>query len=91
MNHFLDCGCCINDDGTRIWCPSCLNPNNSNPILLSEILKAVDSEPEYPGEMPLEMKKVLSSSDIETIAEALRITVRLTKQSIKERITALYR
>jgi len=27
--NFLDCGCCIKDDGARVWCPSCLNPQKS--------------------------------------------------------------
>lgn len=23
MIQFLDCGCCLKDDGTRVWCPTC--------------------------------------------------------------------
>ena len=54
-----------------------------------EILKAIDNEPEYPGEMPEDMKAVFSKADIKTISEALRITVRLTKQGIRDRIVNL--
>ena len=23
---YLDCGCAIKRDGSRVWCPTCLNP-----------------------------------------------------------------
>lgn len=29
MNRFLDCGCCIKDDGSRVWCPTCANGGSS--------------------------------------------------------------
>jgi len=29
MNRFLDCGCCLKDDGTRVWCPTCANGGSS--------------------------------------------------------------
>jgi hypothetical protein len=55
-----------------------------------EILKAVDDEEEYNGEMPRAMKKALDRADIDTIIAALRITVRLTKKGIRDRIEGLY-
>jgi hypothetical protein len=54
-------------------------------------LKAIDDEPEYPGELPLNMDKTIREAikdhDIDLITEMLRATVRLTKQGISERIT----
>ena len=48
--------------------------------------QAVDDEPEYPGEMPDEMyQAICSRKDVAT--EAMRITVRLTKQGIKRRMS----
>ena len=32
MNRFLDCGCCLKDDGTRVWCPTCEAAGSSSPV-----------------------------------------------------------
>jgi hypothetical protein len=48
-------------------------------------LCAVDEEPEYPGDMPDEMWEAIRG-DRDAMAEALRVTVRLTKKGIRERI-----
>ena len=29
MNRYLDCGCCIKDDGSRVWCPTCESGGSS--------------------------------------------------------------
>jgi len=58
-------------------------------VELQDVLKAVDDEPEYPDAMPEDMKKALSTGDIELITETLRITVRLTKEGIRQRIEQL--
>ena len=58
-----------------------------------EILKAIDDEPEYPGEMPKDMKayvlKAIECGDVDLLEEALRATVRLTKRGIRDRVVAL--
>jgi hypothetical protein len=46
-------------------------------------LKAVDDEPEFPGDMPPEMWRMMSKIDA---TEILRRAVRLTKQGIRDRI-----
>lgn len=52
------------------------------------VLRAVDDEPEYPGDIPDEMWNEVRS-DRELLAEALRLTVRSTKQGIRARIESL--
>lgn len=53
-------------------------------------LAAVAAEPEYPGELPAELADILSvaieKQDNDLLVEALRITVKLTKEGITERI-----
>ncbi|MEQ1573085.1 MAG: hypothetical protein ABL993_02455 [Vicinamibacterales bacterium] len=52
------------------------------------ILNAIDDEPEYPGVMPDEMWYGLRN-DRDATAEAMRVSVRLTKQNIRKRVVAL--
>lgn len=54
-------------------------------ISLLAALRAVDDEPEYPGEMPAEMYEAIRLHK-DTMEEALRITVRLTKKAIRLRL-----
>ena len=63
----------------------------SNNITLSAVLKAIDDEPEYPGKMPDEMYEAIKNSETprETMEAAMRITVRLTKIGIKNRVIEL--
>lgn len=51
-------------------------------------LKAIEDEPECPGTMPDELWAAMKE-DRDTATEALRITVRLTKENIKKRLQAL--
>lgn len=55
----------------------------SVPLLAA--FQAVDDEPEYPGEMPDEMYEAIRQHK-DTMEEALRITVRLTKKAIRLRL-----
>lgn len=61
-------------------------PKNS--VLLEDVLKVIDDEPEYPGTMPDEVWETIKNNK-EMMSEALKITVRLTKKGIKERIKGL--
>ena len=54
-------------------------------ITLSAGLKAVDDEPELPGEMPDEVWEALRS-DRATMETVLRGIVQTTKQNIRDRI-----
>lgn len=54
-------------------------------IPLLAAFRAVDDEPEYPGEMPNEMYEAIRQHK-DTMEEALRITVRLTKKAIRLRL-----
>ena len=53
-------------------------------------IKCVESEPEYPGELPEGLSNMLHTAlenkDMELIVEALRATVRLSKAGIISRI-----
>ncbi len=51
----------------------------------AEGMKAIDDEPEYPDAMPDEMWEEIKN-DRDAMTEALRLTVRLTKQGIKDRL-----
>lgn len=57
------------------------------------VIDAIDAEPEYPGEPPEDMyialTRAVKARDMDFIFEAMRITVRLTKQEIRERVNAL--
>lgn len=54
---------------------------------------AVDAEPELPGGMPDEMgqavARAMAEEDTDFFLAALRLTVRLTKQSIRDRLANL--
>jgi len=60
----------------------------SKNITLSAVLKAIDDEPEYPGKMPDEMFEAIKN-DRDAMEEGMRITVRLTKLGIKNRVMEL--
>lgn len=59
-------------------------------MLTEEMIRAIDAEPELPGEIPDEMwyqlKVFVDSNARGEMAEALRVIVRETKRGIKERI-----
>lgn len=61
---------------------------------LEEVIKAVDDEPEFPGEMPDQIyeviKDAISREDKDYIQECFRETVKLTKEHIRERIIDRY-
>jgi len=63
-------------------------PELNETLELATILKAVDDEPELPGNMPDEMWNAISG-DRDAMTEALRVVVRKTKEGIKKRIAAL--
>ena len=53
-----------------------------------EVLKVIDEEPEYPGPIPDAMWTAINGNrDLTT--ETLRLSVRLTKSEITNRINAL--
>ena len=54
-------------------------------ISLLAALKAVSDEPEYPGHMPDGMWQAIGEHK-DVAEEAMRITVRLTKEGIRKRI-----
>ena len=54
-------------------------------ITLSAVYKAIDDEPELPGEMPDEVWEALRS-DRATMETVLRGIVQTTKQNIRDRI-----
>ena len=60
----------------------------SKNITLSAVLKAIDDEPEYPGKMPDVMFEMVKNNK-SAMEELMRITVRLTKVGIKNRVIEL--
>lgn len=54
-------------------------------ISLKVVLKAIDDEPEYPGEMYSDVWESIKNNK-KAMQEALRLTVRLTKEGIKNRL-----
>lgn len=62
--------------------------------LREAVFKVVDDEPEYPGEMSDEMKErmrqALCEQDVRLLMEMLSISVKLTKESIRERLVAVF-
>jgi len=60
----------------------------SKNITLSAVLKAIDDEPEYPDSMHIIMFEAIKNNK-DALEEAMRITVRLTKLGIKNRIMQL--
>jgi len=63
---------------------------HSNTLHIDTILQAIDAEPELDDEIPPELesalKTALEEKDIYLIARFLHLTVKLTKQGIKQRI-----
>lgn len=59
----------------------------------SDVLVAIADEPEFPGEIPdeywLRLKVMVEQNDREGITELFRISVRLAKADIAERVKAL--
>ena len=57
------------------------------------VLQAIDDEPEFTDEMPDEMRtamlQALETRDVDVLAEVLRMTVRMTKQGIRECVEKL--
>ena len=55
-------------------------------------IKAIDDEPEYPDEMPQEMKEVLAKAlaekDVGLLTFLMRLAVKQTKDGIRGRMTA---
>ena len=54
--------------------------------VLKLVQQAIDDEPEFPGYIPEEMYQAIVNGDRATVSEALRISVRLTKNGILQRI-----
>ena len=69
-----------------------LEASNTRSESRDSVLKAIDDEPELPGEMPGEMLATLiqavQSHDHDLLTETLRIVVRQTKEGIRERYLA---
>lgn len=59
-------------------------------VYLDSVLKAIEDEEEFYGEMPDKIYKALKSGNKKTIAEVLRIVVKLSKSGIKERILNIF-
>ena len=63
---------------------------DENARLREGVGKAIDDEPELPDELPEPMwvflKKAILADDRASVTEAFRVTVRLTKKGIKERL-----
>ena len=57
-------------------------------LKLSDVLKAIADEEELPGDMPDKVWEELKD-DRDAMSEALKMTVRLTKAGITERILKL--
>ncbi len=57
-------------------------------IDLNLCLQAIKSESEYPDQMPDEMWEAIKG-DRDAMTQALRLTVRETKDSIKDRLLAI--
>ena len=62
--------------------------NIENERLEAVMLKAIDDEPEYLGDCPDELWNAING-DRDATVEALRLTVRFTKNGIKERFLAV--
>lgn len=59
-------------------------------IKINDVMKAIDDEPEFPGKMPKEMElalqKAMQEQDLDLLIELMKISVRLSKEGIKERV-----
>ena len=58
----------------------------TNFLTQKQVLKAIDDEPELPGEIPDQMYQTIVNSDKDTVEVMLRFIVKETKRGIKERI-----
>ncbi len=60
---------------------------------LDDVVKAIEAEPEYPGDAPPVLCSVLNQAiedkDLDLLLHAMRETVRLTKQCIIDRIKSV--
>ena len=60
---------------------------------LKDIIQAIEDEPELPGDPPeklrLALRVIMERKDMDALIELLRITTRITKQSIRDRIESL--
>ena len=54
-------------------------------VSVSDVLKAIAEEPEYPGDMPDEVWNKIGN-DRKMVEKALRSTVQITKNRIRQRI-----
>lgn len=61
-------------------------PNDAARVERERCLRAVDQEPELPGDMPDAMWAAIREASRDDMTEMLRIVVRETKSSIRERI-----
>jgi hypothetical protein len=53
--------------------------------IIDNVLKAIDDEPEYPGDMPDHIWNALNG-DKDATLKALRLTASLTKRGIRNRV-----
>lgn len=60
-------------------------PNVSGSLPVEDVVKAINDEPELPGEMPDEIYQAVKN-DKDALTELVRITVRETKKGILERL-----
>lgn len=51
-------------------------------ITKKDVITAIQNEPELPGPIPEEMYQAIKNGDRDTVAEALRIVVRVTKRNL---------
>jgi hypothetical protein len=47
-----------------------------------DVIEAISNEPELPGPIPEEMYQAIMHGDRDTVAEAMRIVVRVTKRNL---------
>ena len=59
-------------------------------VKVEDVIKDIEDEPEYPGEMPPELvelfQEIIENKDIDAIRQTLRIAVQQTKSNIIARI-----
>jgi DNA-directed RNA polymerase subunit RPC12/RpoP len=91
-NH---CGAAVSTDlpvesvviAAYVECPDCVERAEER-VLLSAVLKAIDDEPEFPGDMPERLSILFSQSPL-AMARGIREACRLTKAGIKEKLKSL--
>jgi hypothetical protein len=61
---------------------------------IEKILKAIEDEPELPGDVPLEMRAAIEGAincgNIALMVQIMRIIVKQTKQGIRGRVLAVF-